>query len=276
MSDVIETLGSSMIHHGKDNDRIYLMKYNPVDHNTIIDQLEKLANQQEYSKIFVKIPKDEKGIFETNGYHEEATIEKFYNGEKDCSFMAKYKTEHRKNVQNKEQLENVLKVAQSKPMVTDLDLLPRYEIRKMGHVDTEAMAKLYKKVFATYPFPIHDANYLWKTMDEHIAYFGVFLDDELIGLSSSELDEHYENAEMTDFAIHPKHRGENLSVHLLQSMEQYMKEIHIKTLYTIARAISYGMNSTFAKLGYDYTGTLYNNTNISGSIESMNVWYKNI
>jgi len=45
---------------------------------------------------------------------------------------------------------------------------------------------------------------------------------------------------------------------------------------TIARAMSTGMNITFACCGYNYAGTLVNNTNISGSIESMNVWYKNI
>lgn len=34
------------------------------------------------------------------------------------------------------------------------------------------------------------------------------------------------------------------------------------------------MNVTFSKLNYNYGGTLINNTNISGDLESMNVWYK--
>jgi hypothetical protein len=48
----------------------------------------------------------------------------------------------------------------------------------------------------------------------------------------------------------------------------------MKTLYTIARSHSAGMNITFAKKGYLFGGTLINNTDISGKIESMNVWYK--
>ena len=48
----------------------------------------------------------------------------------------------------------------------------------------------------------------------------------------------------------------------------------MKTAYTIARSLSPGMNITFARHGYLYGGTLTNNTNISGSIESMNIWYK--
>jgi hypothetical protein len=34
------------------------------------------------------------------------------------------------------------------------------------------------------------------------------------------------------------------------------------------------MNITFAKQRYALAGTLINNTDISGSLESMNVWYK--
>jgi hypothetical protein len=34
------------------------------------------------------------------------------------------------------------------------------------------------------------------------------------------------------------------------------------------------MNITFAKCGYIFGGTLINNTQISGSIESMNLWHK--
>jgi hypothetical protein len=58
-------------------------------------------------------------------------------------------------------------------------------------------------------------------------------------------------------------------------MEKYIKELGLKTAYTIARALSYGMNITFAKMGYTYSGTLVNNTNISGRLESMNVWISN-
>jgi hypothetical protein len=57
-------------------------------------------------------------------------------------------------------------------------------------------------------------------------------------------------------------------------MEREMKRLGMLTTYTIARALSPGMNITFAKMGYNYAGTLKNNCNISGCIESMNVWYK--
>jgi hypothetical protein len=34
------------------------------------------------------------------------------------------------------------------------------------------------------------------------------------------------------------------------------------------------MNITFKKMGYMYSGTAVNNTNICGNFEDMNFWYK--
>lgn len=81
---------------------------------------------------------------------------------------------------------------------------------------------------------------------------------------------------MTDFATLPDWRGHGLAAPLLFHMENEIGKKGIKTAYTIARSASAGMNITFAKLGYCYAGRLKNNTNISGSIESMNIWYKPI
>ena len=55
-----------------------------------------------------------------------------------------------------------------------------------------------------------------------------------------------------------------------------MQRRGILTAYTIARSLSYGMNITFARQGYRFGGTLTNNTEISGAIESMNVWYRSL
>lgn len=44
----------------------------------------------------------------------------------------------------------------------------------------------------------------------------------------------------------------------------------------LTRLKSPGMNITFKKAGYQYTGTLINNSYICGSFESMNVWYKGL
>ncbi len=81
---------------------------------------------------------------------------------------------------------------------------------------------------------------------------------------------------MTDFAVLPEYRGHRLAYFLLQKMEQHLTEQKYQTVYTIARLNSPGMNKTFINHGYRFSGVLTNNTNISGQIESMNVYYKKL
>ncbi len=136
------------------------------------------------------------------------------------------------------------------------------------------MAELYREVFASYPFPIHNPEYLIETMASHFFYYGLWDQDKLVALASAETDLRGQNAEMTDFATLPAYRSKGLASYLLAQLEDASAERGIRTAYTIARAYSYGMNITFSKQGYTYSGTLTHNTQISGELESMNVWYK--
>jgi putative beta-lysine N-acetyltransferase len=88
------------------------------------------------------------------------------------------------------------------------------------------------------------------------------------------MDNESKNVEMTDFATLEGHQGKGVSAYLLQKMEQNMVSEGMKVSYTIARATSYPMNKVFSRAGYAYGGRLINNTNICGTYESMNVWYK--
>ena len=113
-------------------------------------------------------------------------------------------------------------------------------------------------------------------MDSHVDYFAIEADGNIISASSAEKDLDNKNAELTDFATLPEWRGNGFAQLLLAQMEGDIKKQKIKTAYTIARAISPNMNIPFKKSGYSFCGRLKNNTNISGRIESMNVWYKSI
>ena len=79
---------------------------------------------------------------------------------------------------------------------------------------------------------------------------------------------------MTDFATHPEHRSAGLASHILARMEKEMSASGLKTAFTIARSRSFGVNILFSRAGYMFSGTLVNNTGISGRLESMNIWYK--
>jgi len=277
MSDKIETIGHSTIHHGKENNRLYLMKLNDLDESTIIKQINEIAIDNSYSKIVAKVPEKFKSLFLDNGYKKEASIPNYYKGIEDCLFMCKYLGQERNFLENETELQKVLMGAKSKAgSLKASTLQDNLKIKALKPEDIYNMVSLYKKVFKTYPFPIFDEKYILQTMNENLMYFGIYKKDELIAISSSETDKEYSNCEMTDFAVLPEYRGKNYSIILLQEMEKELKKLNFKVLYTIARAKSYGMNITFSKLGYKYGGLLVNNTNISGDIESMTVWYKEI
>lgn len=277
MIDRIETFGESVFQHGRLNNRIYLMKLHPADRSRIVPHLEHLARSRGYTKIFAKVPRSDKSLFTENGYALEASVPGFYGGEEAALFLGKYFSPEREVESRPELVREIIDTARAK---AEHGEMPEQKgdivCRRAEEADAGEMAELYRLVFATYPFPIHDPEYLKATMAKNVAYFGIWREGRLLALSSAEIDGHGKNAEMTDFATRPECRGKGRARYLLVTMEKAMRSAGIITAYTIARAYSFGMNITFAERGYDFDGTLTNNTNIFGHLESMNVWHKRL
>lgn len=279
MHDKVDVIGKgSVIQHGTYNDRVYLMKLDEGDVDIIIPELSKLSKEKGYSKIFCKVPKYIAPLFFMDGYILEGFIPKFFKNQDDVFFVSKFLSSDRLLNIEKKQLA-ILSDQLVERAEKNRNLKKQahgYSIRTLDKSDVEQITDIYREVFETYPFPIHNPGYIQKTMRENVQYFGAEKDGKLAALSSSEIDFKGQNAEMTDFATHPDHTGNNLSNLLLRQMEKQMKQQGINTLYTIARLNSIPMNKTFLKNEYQYSGTLIKNTNIAGNIESMNIYYKQI
>jgi len=276
MFDKTDKLGKSMIQHGPNNDRVYLMKLHPDDADHIVEKLLDLAILKRYSKIFAKIPEWALDKFINNNYKIEASIPEFYNNKTRVYFVSLFFSAKRSFLSKKKrkEIEGIIELSSNYFNAAEISLPEDYSIQTLDNDHAKSVAKLYKAVFENYPFPIFKEKYILKTMKNNIVYFGVFQNDKLVAAASSEMDEESETVEMTDFATHPKYQGQNLSFFLLQAMEEEMTQRGIKTFYTIARAHSHGMNKTFGRSEYLFGGTLVNNTLIGDSIESMNIWYK--
>jgi len=266
----------SALSHDKESDRVYLMDLDSEDFPEIITYMEELANANQYSKLFAKVPAKFGPSFLAAGYVNEASIPDFYNNQEDALFLVKYKFEERSFPETEKLIafqQMLLLPANHEQYELDV----RYTIRCLTEKDTPMMIPIFTEVFETYPFPIYEPSFLIKSMLEYgTKYFGAFYDKKLIAISSAECNDSNKNAEMTDFAVLQDHRGKRLSTHLLSFMENDLVKDGFKTLYTIARLRSLAMNKTFYNNGYKYAGTLTRNTQISGKIESMNVWYKKI
>jgi len=275
MMDKVEKWQSSLLQHGKYNNRIYLMKLAKTDAGKIIPYLDRIADENEYTKIIAKVPDFARYEFEKNGYLQEAYIPQFYHHQNPVYFMAKYLDDRRMLNPNIDHMKKVLQTAKTKSaLISDVQLARSFQFHIATEKDIPQMVQVYKKVFETYPFPIHDPQYLIDTMHSHIKYFLITRGKQVVAIASAEIDYDGKNVEMTDFATLPEYRGMGFALYLLYQMEAVMEKTEIRSFNTIARAMSYGMNITFAKRGYKYSGTLLNNTNISGKLESMNIWYK--
>ena len=273
-ADTVTTIGGTLVQHGRVSDRIYVMHLSPADLPGILDDLDGLAERECYTKIFAKVPASVLSLFIARGYVVEARVPGFFRGREDGYFAAKFFDSERR--QESADVAAVLAAVREKADERRPAVLPPGCMYSMAtEDDADDLAVLYGEVFATYPFPIADPGYLRETMAGDYRYFVVRTKEgRLAAASSAEIYREDENVEMTDFAVHPDFRGKNLSSLLLLRMEEEMRAAGMKTAFTIARALSYPINATFARAGYAWAGTLVNNTNICGGFESMNVWYR--
>lgn len=277
MTDQIVRFGRSVLQHGTCNSRVYLMKLSAADFPAVIGYMERLAEENGYTKIFAKLPAWACKAFRNAGYETEAVVPNFFADREDAFFMSRFLTPVRKQQGNKDESERVLARAQNTPPMECPAALPEtFRHSVLTPENVEELSALYRTVFQTYPFPVFDPAYVLETMRENLLYFGIRDGEKLVAVSSCEMDRDAANVEMTDFATLPEVRGRGLASFLLLQMEREMVRRNIRTAYTIARSVSFGMNITFGKHGYRYAGTLVNNTDISGSVESMNVWYKKL
>ena len=275
MIDQIETIEGSLIQHGPYNDRIYVMHLAPGNPDLLIARIDQLARSRGYGKIFAKIPAHCLQPFRTAGYLQEAQIPGYFCGGESCLFVAKFYQDRQQTSEDFSTLHGLV----SQSSVNQASSAPTeqsFRVERCSPSDAQDLSQLYQRVFPTYPFPISDPSYLACVMERDVSYYGVRSGKIMVAAAAIEPDTSGQAAEMTDFATHPTYQGKGLASLLLQYLHKVIEKSRIKTTYTIARASSYSINRIFCKHGYTYAGLLINNTQISGRIQSMSVWYKQI
>ena len=276
--DEVTRLGNSLIQHGDFSRRVYLMKLDPADLPEVIARMRSLSTRRGYTKIFAKVPRHHAAPFLSAGFIREAAIPRFFHDRETGDFLGLYVDPRRADPgADGAEIRHILELTAAASASSSATPATGPEsVFACLPADAEEMSEVYRAVFATYPFPIHDPAYLRDTMSTHVAYFGIRHLGKIVALASSEMDTGAGNVEMTDFATLPQCRGRGLAGRILAVMEEKMRSQGLSMAFTIARALSAGMNITFSRRDYRFGGTLINNTQISGRIESMNVWYKKL
>jgi putative beta-lysine N-acetyltransferase len=175
-----------------------------------------------------------------------------------------------------EEAQLVEKIVYGSPGKEPKPLDPKIKIIKATKNHISDLVSIYRTTFETYPSPLTNPDYVKSSMDRDVIYRLAFYEDTAIAAASAEIDPKNANAEMTDCATIPEAQGQGIMQHLLVALEEDVKEMKLLSVYTLARAISYGMNCAFFRLGYEFSGRLINNCDIFGRFEDMNIWVKKL
>lgn len=259
------------------NRRLKVIDYEATDYRAMVNRMNWLAEANNFDKIFLKATKDDWQVFLTFGYVLEGIMRHYFQGD-DAYILSKFRSVERISsphlIDESNLIENLMKDARDKA----LPALPdgyRIELAHTDHIP--GLVALYRRVFETYPSPLTHPDYIQQTMARDILYRVVLNEaDEIVSAASADIDLKHSNAEMTDCATLASERGKGLMLHLLQHLEADLRQRRIMTGYTLARAMSVGMNRVFYRLGYEYSGRLVNNCDIYGAFEDLNIWVKRL
>lgn len=259
------------------NKRLKIVDYEATDYRAMLGRLAWLAEANGFDKIFVKATREDFQQFLSHGYMMEGLLKYYFRGN-DAYILSRFSSQNRVRsdllIEEARLIEKLIYDTPDKP---PRKLDPEFSIIRATHEHIPALTTIYRQVFETYPSPLTNPDYIKSTMERNVIYRLVLQnDDNAVAAASAEIDFKHSNAEMTDCATIPTIQGKGLMQHLLVALEQDLREKKVETAYTLARAVSFGMNRAFFRLGYEFSGRLVNNCDIFGRFEDMNIWVKRL
>jgi beta-lysine N6-acetyltransferase len=244
--------------------------------NSLSEWLEEEAVINGFHKIIVKSKRDDLSLWQELGYINEGEFSGYFNGASAFA-MCKYLTNDRRNsaywVDEDRILKDVLKIGTGSK---NQPLQSNYSLRMADIEDANSLAELYGNVFQVYPTPMNDPEYVRKMIQSGTLFCVIEHDKRIVSAASADVNGTYHNAEITDCATTPEHRKFGLMKHLIDQLEKELFQRNIYCSYSIARALSFGMNAVFHQRGYIFKGRLANNCKIFDKYEDMNIWVKDL
>ncbi len=258
------------------NKRLKVVDYGASNYTAMIRRLAWLAEANDFDKIFVKAKKEDFQVFLSHGYMMEGVLRYYFQGE-DAYVLSRFSSAQRVSssdlLEEAKLIENLIYRSEPggiRPLDSDVEIIRA----TLEHIPL--LAAIYRSVFKTYPSPLTNPDYIQSTMDHNLIYRMAVKGESALAAASADMDRKHLNAEMTDCATVPEAQGKGLMQHLLSRLEEDLKGEGIMTAYTLARGMSVGMNRSFFKLGYEFSGRLVNNCDIFGRFEDMNIWVKRL
>jgi putative beta-lysine N-acetyltransferase len=280
MFEKIERVDGALIYHGDFHNRIFISEINQENLETILPKMKQLAKRKKYQKILGRAPENVVTFFKKQGFEIEAKIPGLYNGNTSGYFLADYPNgngsiSNAKILKTIETVKSIARAANKPNEKAHMELPVNCDIIKINSVHYGDLAQLNAKAYKYHPSHIVTEQDLLDLANLNHQFYGLYEGGVLLVYATIQFHPEEANLEIVDFTTHPDYRGQNLSYYLVQELKNKMDTLHCKTIYSLVRATSYGLNITYSKHGFKYAGTLTNNALVRESIESMNVWFYN-
>jgi len=258
------------------NKRLRVDDYSGSNLGGMLERIGRIAEEHDFTKIFVKTRASDWPTLLSLGYMLEGVYKGYFRGE-DAFCMALYRDLERRTSDYWIEEDGILTQVLRLPEKPETPAVPDgCVLRKATSNDADRLAALYAGIFRTYPTPMHDPAYIADAMEEGTVFYLLEEQGRLISAASAEINEEYRNAELTDCATLPEHRGGGLMRLLIHALEDELVSQGIDCAYSLSRALSFGMNAVFHQMGYTYGGRLTKNCDIYDKFEDMNLWTKAI
>ncbi|MEA3306642.1 MAG: putative beta-lysine N-acetyltransferase [Elusimicrobiota bacterium] len=259
------------------NRRLKILNYYcKTKYGGMLKRLAWLAEANSFDKIFVKAKEKDFQKFLSHGYMLEGIIKYYFDGE-DAYVLSRFSSVERakssKLIKESELIEDI--IYRSNP--PKKRFLPKnIKIVRATKADISKLVYIYRQVFETYPSPLTSPDYIESVINQDVYFLLALEDGEPVAAASAEINRKHLNAELTDCASIPVVQGKGIMQFILRELEKMMIKEGMTSLYTLARSQSIGMNKSFFRLSYEYSGRLINNCDIFGSFEDLNIWAKKI
>jgi beta-lysine N6-acetyltransferase len=242
----------------------------------IIEKSEEIAHKHQVEKLIFKARSEDYFSLIERGLLPEAVVDHYFLGSTAYFFSKFYTAERKRNDHWITEDGIIHSIYQLQGSAERGNLPHEYYLRKADESCAEELSALYRQVFQIYPTPLHDPEYVKKTIKEGTIYFVYYYQGEIVSAASAEINSFYKNAELTDCATLTEHRKYGLMKLILNELEGELRMNGIFCAYSIARSLSFGMNAVLYQLGYTYRGRFMNNCYIYDKLENMNMWVKNL
>lgn len=257
--------------------KIYkLPEQNLID--PFILSVKQLGQQHHCDKLIFYVKLAQQPMIHPYASRYEGMIESFFNGE-NAHIYAIFLDPKRNHHHLSDQEKNVLRLVHRKKGEGPshrFQLPASFHMRWAKQQDAEQMSILYKTIFKSYPTPMNEPDFIKQMIVDNVYFLVVEHRNDIVSACSAELLQNFRSAELSDCATFREHRSKQLLSYQVAHLIPRLKKIGVGTLFSYSRSTSVGMNLVNAKHGFHYGGRMVQNSNISGSMENMNIWYKTL